>query len=94
MPDVAFPTIAERTEAGEAEGFPSRYNAATPATCGDAIDVPLMVAVAVLLSSHAEVMELPGAKISRQLPKFEYDARASEFVVAPTVIAVATRAGE
>ena len=32
--------------------------------------------------------------MSRQVPKFEYDARASVLVVAPTVIAAAARAGE
>ena len=58
------------------------------------MDVPLIVLVAVLPVYHAEVMELPGAKRSRQLPKFEYDARASVLVVAPTVIADAARAGE
>ena len=43
---------------------------------------------------HAEVMLLPGAKRSRHVPKFENDARASVLVVAPTVFAAATRAGE
>ena len=37
---------------------------------------------------------VPGAKMSRHVPKLENDARASVFVVAPTVIAAATRAGE
>src|SRR4029453_10747479 len=36
----------------------------------------------------------PGAKRSRQVPKFENDDRASVFVVLPTVSAWATRAGE
>ena len=36
----------------------------------------------------------PGAKMSTQVPKFENEARASVLVVAPTVIAAATRAGE
>jgi len=36
----------------------------------------------------------PGAKISTTLPKLENDDRASVIVVAPTVIASATRAGE
>ena len=36
----------------------------------------------------------PGAKMSRQVPKFENDERASVLVVEPTVIAVGARAGE
>ncbi len=59
-----------------------------------AIDVPLSVFVAVLLVYQAEVMEEPGANKSRHEPLLEYDARASEDVVAPTVMAFATRAGE
>ena len=82
------------TDEGEAVGLPCKISAATPATCGEAIEVPLIVLVAVLLVYHADVIELPGAKTSRQLPKFEYDARASELVVAPTVMADAARAGE
>src|SRR5205085_431839 len=91
---VALLTIAAVTVAGEAVGFVSRNNAATPVTCGVAIDVPEMVLVAVSLVFHDEVMLLPGAKMSRQVPKFENDARASVMVVAPTVMALATRAGE
>jgi hypothetical protein len=56
------------------------------------MDVPLMVFVAVLLVRQAEVIPLPGAKMSRQVPKFEYEARASELVVAPTVMADGARA--
>src|SRR5262245_33026845 len=36
----------------------------------------------------------PGAKMSTHVPKFENDDRASVVVVEPTVMAVATRAGE
>ncbi len=42
--------------------------AARPATCGDAIDVPEMVFFAPLPPIHAEVMPLPGAHASTQLP--------------------------
>ena len=42
----------------------------------------------------AEVMSVPGAKISKQLPTLEYEARASESSVAPTVRAFAVEAGE
>ena len=86
--------IAAVTVAGEAVGFVSRNNAATPATCGVAIDVPEIVLVAVSLVLHADVMLLPGAKMSRQVPKFENEERASVVVVEPTVIAFGTRAGE
>jgi hypothetical protein len=86
--------IAAVTVAGEALGFVSRNSAATPATCGDAIDVPEIVFIAVSLVFHDDVMSLPGAKMSRQVPKFENEERASLIVVAPTVIASATRAGE
>jgi hypothetical protein len=53
-----------------------------------------MVLVAVVLLIHAEVMLEPGAKMSRHVPKLEYEARASVLVVAPTVIAFTARAGE
>jgi hypothetical protein len=53
------------------------------------------VFVAVLLVYQVEVMLEPGAKMSRQVPKFENDDRASEDVVVdPTVIAAPTRDGE
>ena len=53
-----------------------------------------MVLVAVSLVFHDEVMLDPGAKMSTQVPKLENEERASVLVVAPTVLAVATRAGE
>jgi hypothetical protein len=65
---VALLTIAAVTVAGEAPEFVSRNSAATPATCGAAIEVPEMVLVAVSLVLHAEVMLEPGAKMSRQVP--------------------------
>ena len=42
----------------------------------------------------AEVMEDPGANRSTHVPKLEYDARASVLVVAPTVRAAGSAAGE
>ncbi len=63
-------------------------------TCGVAIDVPLMVFVAVLLVYQSEVMLEPGANRSRQEPKLEKLDRASELVVEPTVRAGPTRDGE
>ena len=86
--------IAAATVAGDAVGFVSRNNAATPVTCGVAIDVPEIVLVAVSLVFHDDVMLLPGAKMSRQGPKLENEERASVVVVEPTVIAFATRAGD
>src|SRR5512138_2973255 len=53
-----------------------------------------MVLVAVLLLYQAEVMDDPGANRSRQEPRFEYEARLSVEVVAPTVMASPTREGE
>jgi hypothetical protein len=52
-------------------------NAARPATCGDAIDVPEMVFDAVSLVFHAEVMLTPGAKTSTHGPQSEKEARTS-----------------
>jgi len=63
-------------------------------TYGVAIDVPLIVFVALLLVCHADVIETPGANQSTQLPRFEKDARRSFASVAPIVIAAPTRAGE
>src|SRR5215212_5854683 len=93
-PVVELFTSALRTVAGDALELPERYSAATPATCGVAIDVPLMVFVAVSLDAQAEVMLEPGATMSTHVPKFEKLERASLLVVEPTVMAAPTRAGE
>ena len=50
--------------------------------------------VAVSLVLHAEVMLEPGAKMSRHVPQFENEERASVLVVEPTVLAEGARAGE
>ena len=63
------------TEAAELHATTS--SAATPATCGEAIEVPLMVLVALVLVCHAEVMPTPGAKRSTHVPPLENDAMAS-----------------
>ena len=68
--------------------------AARPATCGAAMDVPEIVRVEVDPEIHAEVIPVPGAYMSTQLPKFEYEARLSDWSVAPMVIADGARAGE
>ena len=78
----------------EADGFACLYNAATPATCGEAIEVPLNVAVEVSDELVDDRIPEPGAKISRHVPKFENDERESVVVVEPTVIAFAARAGD
>ena len=68
LPEDAVFTISLRTVEGEAVVLFCKYNAATPATCGEAIEVPEIVFVAVSLVYQAEVIEEPGAKISRQVP--------------------------
>ncbi len=65
---VAMLISALRTVVGEAVGLPCRYSAATPATCGVAIEVPLMILVAVVLVSQSDLIFTPGAKISRHEP--------------------------
>jgi hypothetical protein len=59
-----------------------------------AIEVPLMVLVAVLELYQSDVMLTPGALMSTQLPKFENDANPSLMSVAPTVIADGSLEGE
>src|SRR4051812_41096379 len=61
-------TSASRTCAGDADGFAARYSAAVPATCGVAIDVPLMTAVPSSAALLELVMPTPGAKMSTQEP--------------------------
>ena len=53
---------------GVAVGVALRSSAAAPATCGVAMDVPLMVLVAEAPVCQADVMLEPGANRSRQLP--------------------------
>src|SRR5687767_5370953 len=85
--------MAEVIAAGVAEGSLARRRARAPATCGVAMDVPLMVLVAVSLPIQAEVTLSPGAKMSTQVPQLENQARASVLLVAATVIASGVRAG-
>jgi hypothetical protein len=93
-PVVAVEVSSAAMVAGEAPGLACANSAAVPVTCGVAIEVPLIVFVAVLLVFQAEVMLLPGAKMSTQVPKLEYDARESVLVVAPTVTALGSLDGE
>src|SRR5688500_19180402 len=86
---VARAMIPVRTVAGVASGLPCRYSAAAPATCGDAIDVPLMVFTPPL--SQVETTFSPGAYRSRQLPLLLNHVSWSTELVAPTVMAAGTR---
>ena len=52
-----FVAAMSRTNCGRAD----QSNATTPATCGDAIEVPLIVLVAVFEVCHADVIDEPGA---------------------------------
>ena len=61
---VAAFTRPSRTCCGVAAGLAARNSAAAPATCGVAIEVPLIVLVAVSLVFHDDVMPTPGAKMS------------------------------
>jgi len=49
-------------------GFASNKRAAAPATCGHAMEVPLIVACPVLLLWPADVILDPGPNMSKQLP--------------------------
>jgi hypothetical protein len=82
------------TTAGVALGFDCKYRATTPATCGDAIDVPDIEVRSVVLRMYDDVMETPGANTSTHEPKFEKLARTSVEPVAPTVIAEGSLAGD
>ena len=53
---------------GVADGCWARYSAAEPATCGDAMDVPLSTFVAVSPVSQSDRMLAPGAKMPTQEP--------------------------
>ncbi len=65
---VAWLTSTSRTCAGVAPGACSSTSAAAPATCGDAIDVPLLLPNESSLSNVADVIPEPGAKMSMQAP--------------------------
>lgn len=61
---------------------------------GEAMEVPLNIWEASSLEYQAEVMCVPGAYKSTQLPKFEYVATESFALMAPTVMALGVDAGE
>src|SRR5713101_6252057 len=93
-PRVVAAKSASLTCCGVAVGCSSRYSAATPVVWGAAIDVPLIVLVAVSLVFQADVMRTPGANQSTHLPTFAHCGRRSVMSVALTVIAWGTRAGD
>ena len=94
MPRVAALFTAVAVAEGLEAGFCSRYNATAPATCGDAIDVPDIEAIADGDEMPADVMDCPGANKSTHVPQFENDAFASIKLDAATVIALTALAGE
>ena len=68
VPCVAELVIQSEICATELLGEIPSPSAATPATCGDAIEVPEIVFDAVVDVCHAEVMPDPGANTSTQDP--------------------------
>src|SRR5688572_20887908 len=81
--------------AGAAEPLLCMYNAATPATCGLAAEVPPKSAMSTSLRWLSDRDPLPGANRSTQLPKFELAAFTSVVgTMFPTVMAWGVRAGD
>src|SRR5690606_38292407 len=80
---TALPVSASATSEGAASGLASRYSAATPATCGLAMDVPEMVFSASSPSIQAEVISSPGARMSTHSPQFDHGVAESAESVAP-----------
>jgi len=68
MSTVAANRRCSATWLGDRVGFCARSSAAAPATWGHAMDVPLIVALAVSDEIPADVIVEPGAKMSRQDP--------------------------
>ncbi len=65
---VELAISAAATFAGLAFGFPVKYKAAAPVTCGAAMDVPSQASYEFVEVMVEEVIAEPGAKISRQVP--------------------------
>ena len=68
FPGVAV--LASMSNTAWADNVPpsDKYNAATPAACGDDIDVPESVFEALGDPIHADVISTPGPKIETQDP--------------------------
>src|SRR5436190_495167 len=83
VPGIASAVLVIRpTTAAFVRGPEARTGAASPETCGAAIDVPLRVSYPPTKS--VERMSTPGAATSTCRPKSEKDARASPLSVAAT----------
>ena len=93
-PGTAAASSAASTALGVAEGCSPRYTAAAPVVWGAAIDVPLMVLVAVSEVSQSDAMLTPGANQSTQVPTSDHEAAASWRSLAATVITPGTRPGD
>src|SRR4051794_4975992 len=97
IPVTATVLMTSSTVAGVPNGLLCRYNAAWPATCGEAIDVPDNTAAAVSLVHQADVMFTPGSNTSTHGPQLEKLARTSVLPLRPvaaTVIADGADDGE
>jgi hypothetical protein len=68
MSGVAADRMRSATWLGVRSGSFCNMSATAPATCGHAIDVPLILALALSDETPAEVIEDPGAKMSRHDP--------------------------
>jgi hypothetical protein len=66
VPLMALAWSVDKTSSGAIPS--SNNNAAAPATCGDAIDVPVITLVALLPVRDVDRTSFPGAHISTQLP--------------------------
>ena len=91
---VALLTINAAICAGVAVGSDCNSNAAAPATCGEAIEVPESKRHALDEAIVADLMLTPGANKSTHDPWLVNFARSSLPPIAPTVIAVGSDAGE
>merc|ERR1712051_959772 len=90
----AASTMRRSTSSGFIVGSADNSKAATPETCGHAMEVPLKIAAAESLLEDAEKISEPGAKMSMQLPMLlKSDRRSSRLVIDPTVIACGMFAG-
>ncbi len=81
------------TSAGESQGAACRMRATAPVTCGEAIEVPLIVTVAVSSAYPADWMDEPGAKMSLHGRSSSRRRSSRRPPMLPTVMAASTRAG-
>jgi len=93
-PGVAWHLSASVMVSAVTSGKRPRSWATAPVTCGHAIDVPLIVHLALSLPAQAPMIEDPGAQISTHGPQLEKVERESLLVVEPTVRASTALAGE